>query len=119
MPLDSKGKFRSSTQRAIAADRGMGKDIERKAPPAIAPAPAPESEAGGEEGPAHTIYPHEDGSFHSISADGERTDHPHAGHAAAHFMAQHGEGGPNDGLDLEELGEALKRFFDEQAEESY
>src|ERR1035441_4285710 len=51
------------------------------------------AQEGESEGKGHTIHPHGDGSFHSIGADGEKTEHPTAGHAATHFLAKHGEEG--------------------------
>ena len=138
MPKDNAGKFHNSIQRAMAADKNR-------------PAPKPKASGlghmpamgGGEsEEGGHSIHPHGDGTFHSVSAEGERTEHPTAGHAAAHFLGKHGEEGKHavvshDGFehtshqvesggevegphvhpDAEALGEHLKQFFDEEAHE--
>lgn len=85
MPVDSQGRFHNSTQRMMAADRG-GKSKEP-------PMQEPKGEPGDGGAKSHTIHDHGDGTFHSVSHDGEQTEHPHLGHAAAHFMAKHGEQG--------------------------
>ena len=50
-------------------------------------APSHEHEEGGD----HTeLHPHGDGTYHTV-AGGEKTEHPHIGHAMMH-MAMHHEG---------------------------
>jgi hypothetical protein len=97
-----------------------------------------EHEEGG-----HSIIPHGDGTFHSMSAEGERTEHPTAGHAAVHFLLRHGEEGKHlhahsDGVEhtthqssgeevegphnhdnIEALKDHLGQFFDEEKQEKY
>ena len=45
---------------------------------------APKPEMGGEHeegGAQFQIHDHGDGTFHSITKDGQRTEHPHVGHS--------------------------------------
>jgi hypothetical protein len=87
MPFDKAGKFHLNTQRANASDR-----VKPMSPPPAEPKGKPE--AGGSGSDAHTtLHDHGDGTFHTESHDGERTDHPSIGHAVVHIASRHAEGG--------------------------
>ena len=137
MPKDSRGNFHNNIQRAIGADKHLGAPAGK--PLGAAPQPGGDGEEGG-----HTIVPHGDGTFHSVSPEGERTEHPTAGHAAVHFLLRHGEEGkhahghsdeytehtshhgetggqvegPTEHPDAEALGDHLKSFFSQEAHEN-
>ena len=86
MPLDKRGKFHNSTQRAIFADKGasgMSGLAERDEPKA--------DEVGetSEEGEHSQLHDHGDGTFHTVTADGQNTEHPHLTHALAHLAGHH------------------------------
>lgn len=89
------------------------------------------------------LHPHGDGSYHTITSDGQRTEHPHIGHALMHMAAHHeGDGkhmhvhqdgggghtshhvaedgkvqGPHDHENIEALKDHMGRFLDEEANE--
>ena len=86
MPLDKRGKFHNSTQRAMFADKG-GKGggaslSERNEPKAQEVGETAEAERS-------ELHDHGDGSFHSITPDGQRTEHPDITHALAHLGGHH------------------------------
>lgn len=102
---------------------------------------------GGDGGGGHTqLHDHGDGTYHSVTSDGERTEHPHIGHALAHIGRHHEpEGhhshvmhhggsedghtshhagmsggavsGPHDHANLEALKEHMGNFLDEEENE--
>lgn len=102
--------------------------------------PAPEMKAEGapEAGGHYQIHPHEDGSAHTITPDGEKTEHPHMGHALAHVAGHHspehkhsvmehheddshtshhhdGEtSGPHDHQNLQALKDHMDKFLNEE-----
>lgn len=140
MPTDKAGRFHNNIQRAMASDK-MHIGIPAKESRG-ARAIEKQSEPGASESGGHSIHDNGDGTFHSMSAEGERTEHPTAGHAAAHFLGKHGEEGkhavsshdgfshtshqvetggevqgPHDHESTESLGEHLRQFFDEEANE--
>ena len=107
---------------------------------------APKPEMGGEHeegGAQFQIHDHGDGTFHSITKDGQRTEHPHVGHLAVHVAAHHepdgkhfhahqdGMGehtshqataggepeGPHDHENIEALKEHMGQFLDEEEHE--
>lgn len=109
----------------------------------IAAAPPAEPKAGGAGvGGEHTqLHDHGDGTFHSITGDGVRTEHPHIGHALVHIGHHHAGGmhmhahhdgggitshhaaedgevqGPHQHPDVEALKEHLGKFFGEEQQE--
>jgi len=83
MPTDKAGNFHLNTQRAQAADRMPAK-------PAPAAEPKPNEEKPGAN--ATTLHDHGDGTYHTESAGGERTEHAHIGHALMHLHAKHADG---------------------------
>lgn len=101
-------------------------------------------EHGGEhEGGGHMqIHDHGDGTYHSVSKDGEKTEHPHVGHLAAHVahhhepeaahshVMHHEDGthtshhakdgqvsGPHDHENLEGLKSHMDQFLNEESHE--
>ena len=89
MPKDKSGKYHPNIQLAHAAD-GMA---------AKKPMGGMPSDHGAKEGPMddheqdgdgeHTeLHDHGDGSFHTMM-HGERTEHPHIGHALMHMAHAH------------------------------
>jgi hypothetical protein len=86
MPKDSSGKFHPNIQKAMHADKGMGKGAP-KVESEHESAMDGEHEDGGE---GHMqVHDHGDGSFHTMSKDGEQTEHPHIGHMLMHIAAHH------------------------------
>lgn len=85
MPKDSAGNFHLSSQRASASDR-MGP---KAAPPMEGKEPK-EAPAGEGEN-STTLHDHGDGTFHT-EAKGEKTEHPHIGHALMHMAGKHSTG---------------------------
>lgn len=98
----------------------------------------------GDGGGEHTtLHAHGDGTYHTEGHDGERTEHPHIGHALAHMAAKHepdgkhshvhhedggghvshhsggGEGvsGPHDHENLEALKNHMGKFLNEEENE--
>ena len=140
MPKDKAGKFHLNVQRAMGADRMAGGDGKRPAPPMGAPKPMSEHD-GAEGEPTMTIHRNADGTHHSITAEGERTEHPHPGHLAAHVAHHHmpeavhvhhshdgvehkmhhvghdGEIAAHDPQNLEEAKNSLDQFFSEEGHE--
>ncbi len=55
------------------------------------PAPKEAHGDGGGHG-STTLHDHGDGTFHTEGQDGERTEHPHIGHALVHMGARHAGG---------------------------
>ena len=125
MPLDGKGKFHINSQMASSSDK-----LEGTVP------------AGEGEGKPHELYPHGDGTYHTVSPEGERAEHPHIGHALMHMAAHHEPGakhmhvmsdgmdhtthhveeggevqGPHDHENIEAVKEHLGKFFDEEEHE--
>lgn len=138
MPRDSKGNFHLNIQQAHAADR-MRSPAAAKGSAAVPDAVQAPSE---DTGMAHTtLHDHGDGSFHTESSDGERTEHPAIGHALMHLAAKHSDGkhmhvhhdgleavshhvaedgqveGPHDHANIEALKDHLGKFFDEEENE--
>ena len=92
----------------------------------------------------HTqLHDHGDGTFHSITSDGEKTEHPNIGHALIHIGGHHvaegkhlhvhqgedgehtshqGAGGevegPHEHENIEALKQHLDQFFNEEEHES-
>ena len=90
------------------------------------------------------LFDHGDGTFHTETSGGERTEHPHIGHALVHLGAHHepdgkhfhvhqdgggghtshqaAEGGhaegPHDHENIEALKEHMDQFLNEEAQES-
>ena len=88
-----------------------------------------------------TLHDHGDGTFHTESEDGERTEHPHIGHALMHMAGKHDGGmhhmtssdgmgdmkshstmggevdGPHDYQNIEQAKNALSQFFNEEESE--
>jgi hypothetical protein len=125
MPLDGKGKFHINSQMASSSDK-----LEGTVP------------AGEGEGKPHELHAHGDGTYHTVSPEGERTEHPHLGHALMHMAAHHEPGakhmhvmsdgmdhtthhvenggevqGPHDHENIEAVKEHLGKFFDEEEHE--
>ena len=97
----------------------------------------------GEDGGEHSqLHDHGDGTFHTVTSDGERMEHPHLHHAlvhlaahhdggARHFMVHHdgsnikshehgGEGGAPEAHDhdnIEALKDDMGKFFNEEEHE--
>lgn len=147
MPLDNKGKFHNSIQRAMASNKAQTGVASREARGArviagLGKNGGTEDTASAHQNGGHTIHPNGDGTFYSVSADGERMDHPSAGHAAVHFLSKHGEDGkhmavssdgyehtshhaesgaevqgPHSHDNIEALKEHMNQFFDEEAAE--
>ena len=88
MPLDKGGKFHNSTQRAMFADKGASRGLGGGKPEGEMPKPEPNDEAG-ETGEYSQLHDHGDGSFHSITSDGQRTEHPDITHALAQLGGHH------------------------------
>ena len=141
MPKDSQNRFHNSTQRAMRADKMAGVGAAPKPSPLGGGLKEPEAPGGMGEGGenTHSIVAHGDCTFHSESQDGERVEHPTAGHAAVHFLSRHGEDGkhmavhsdgfshtthqaetggeaegPHDHENLEELKSAMDQFLTEE-----
>ena len=115
----------------MAQERGAERGRERE--------PAGEHEGGG--GEHSELHPHGDGSYHSITPGGERTEHPHIGHALVHLGKHHEQGkhmhvhsdgmehtthhaedggevqGPHSHENIEALKEHLGQFFNEESHE--
>ena len=91
MPTDKSGRFHLNTQRAMASDRMAAPAKKAAAVSSKVDSPAGDREAGGES--STTLHDHGDGTFHTESHDGERTEHPSIGHALVHLAAKHAEGG--------------------------
>jgi hypothetical protein len=97
MPKDSKGNFHNNTQRAMHADKMAGSGPPYKAgkssvdqmTPKTSEDPLADAESVGHT----TLHDHGDGSFHTDSSEGERTEHPTLGHALMHMASQHGADG--------------------------
>jgi len=88
MPTDKFGNYHFNRQRADAAG-GMDKPKEK---PPMAPDKSGKDEPEGD-GSAHTtLHDHGDGTFHTESHDGEKTEHPHIGHALMHMAGKHSVG---------------------------
>ena len=50
------------------------------------PRKEPQAAPAGADGAGHTeLHDHGDGTFHTVTPDGEKTEHPHLGHALAHI----------------------------------
>lgn len=107
------------------------------------PKPKGEEPGGEKESASHTtLHEHGDGTYHTEGHDGERTEHPHIGHALMHMAAKHSEGkhmhvhegedgehtthhvgedgkveGPHDHENIEAVKEHLGKFFDEEEHE--
>ena len=101
---------------------------------------APESEGDGKKS---VLHDHGDGTFHTVTSDGEETNHPSIEHATAHMAAHHepdgkhfhvhqdGAGnhssaqaedgekseGPHDHANMEELKDNMERFLTEEEHE--
>jgi len=99
------------------------------------------SEADG--GEHSKLFDHGDGTFHSVTSDGERTEHPRIGHAVVHLAAHHepegkhfhvhqdgggghtshqaAEGGkaegPHDHENIEALDQHMHQFLQEEEHE--
>jgi hypothetical protein len=119
----------------MASLAGGPKPAKRPIPEA---AKEPEPEGGHSE-----LHDHGDGTFHTITSDGERTEHPHITHATAHLAAHHepegkhlhihqdGAGehhssqaedggkaeGPHDHENLEALKDHMDQFLTEEEHE--
>lgn len=90
----------------------------------------------------HTqLHDHGDGTYHSVTPDGEKTEHPHIGHAMAHIAhhhvpdgahshVHHADGmhtshhakdgaveGPHDHENLEALKQHMGKFLNEEENE--
>ncbi len=127
MPLDGKGKFHINSQQASSRDKLEGT------------VPAGEGQGGGK---PHELHAHGDGTFHTVSPEGERAEHPHLGHAlmtmakhhepeakhmhamsdgvehTTHHVGEDGEvQGPHDHENIEAVKEHLGKFFDEEENE--
>ena len=143
MPVDSRGKHHPNVQRAMGADKIASMP---KSKP-MGGMPAKKNEAPGametEGGGAHTtLHDHGDGTFHTETHDGERTEHPHIGHALVHMGAKHSpmakhthihsEGGshtmhhagedgqaqgPHDAANLDDLKSSMDKFLGEEQNE--
>jgi hypothetical protein len=113
-----------------------------KAPKAPGMDKEPE-EASSAGGGAHSeLHDHGNGSFHTVMADGTKTEHPHLHHALAHMAAHHGPGekhhlahhdgmsmtthhvgedgqvqGPHDHDNAEAMKDNLGKFFNEEESE--
>jgi hypothetical protein len=99
------------------------------------------SRAGSEHSELHD---HGDGTYHTVTPDGNETQHPHMGHALMHLAAHHGGGegkhmhvhqdgmgnhtshhvgedgkvqGPHDHDNLEALKAHMSKFLDEEEQE--
>ena len=71
-------------------------------------APEPEPKMGGEHEeaePHFQIHDHGDGTFHSITKEGDRMEHPHVGHLAIHVAAHHEQSGKHFHVHQNEMGE--------------
>lgn len=129
MPLDGKGKFHLNSQQASSSDKLEGTQ-------------KPQEGQDSGEG-HHELHAHGDGTYHTIAPDGERTEHPHLGHALMHMAKHHEPGakhmhvmsdglehtthhvegggevqGPHDHENIEAVKEHLGKFFDEEEHES-
>lgn len=111
MPTDRAGKFHSNIQRAMGADKAA-----MPAPKAKAAPPAMAASSGDEESdPVHehlkAIHEHlGGGKLHLAHHDGINL--------TSHHVGEEGESaGPHDHPDAEALGEHLKQFFSEEAQE--
>jgi hypothetical protein len=86
MPLDASGKFRHNTQVAMkmsSGDRAKAKDD-------ILSGKHEEPKEDGE----HTqVHDHGDGTFHTVSPEGEEVQHESIGHMHAHLSKMHGAPG--------------------------
>ena len=108
-----------------------------------APKAAPKMDGGEghEDGPHSQLHDHGDGTFHTLTHDGERTEHPHIGHALTHLGAHHAGGmhmhihhdgasmtshhagedgevqGPHSHENIEALKDHLGKFFSEEESE--
>lgn len=51
--------------------------------------PAPQMHEGGESKGHSELHDHGDGTFHTVTADGKQTEHPHIGHAIIHLAKYH------------------------------
>jgi hypothetical protein len=95
----------------------------------------------GEGSKRTTLHDHGDGSYHTETEGGEKTEHPHIGHALMHMAGRHSEGkhvhahqgedgeltshqtsgggaeGPHDHENIEALKEHMGQFLDEEAGE--
>lgn len=141
MVKDKKGNAHPNIQRAMASDRMAGGSPVRAAAKPMGEKDGSGSSPAGEDGePTMTIHSHGDGTHHSVTADGERTEHPHAGHLAAHVahhhmpeakhmvhshdgisehtthhVAEDGETqGPHSHANLEAVKDHLNQFFNEE-----
>lgn len=98
--------------------------------------------AAGESSDGHSeLHPHGDGTYHTV-VDGEKTEHPHIGHALAHLAGHHepdgkhshvqhnddgthtshhhdgaSVSGPHDHKNLEELKGHFDKFLNEEGNE--
>src|ERR1017187_988654 len=92
MPLDKSGKFHNSTQRAMFADRGgapRGLGVGKEKPAFGGEPKVAGNEEAGEGGEHSQLHDHGDGSFHTMTSDGQQTEHPHITHALAHLAGHH------------------------------
>jgi len=136
MPTDSSGKFHLNSQRAMAADKAMKAP---KTPEAKDMKMAAKGDQGNS-GSHMTIHDHGDGSYHTESHEGEKTDHAsihealsHAGakmvggkHMHVHHdgMSMHSghsdDSGQTEGHDhenLDALKSSMDQFLDEEGKE--
>jgi len=146
MVKSKSGKMHPNAQLAMAADRRGGHGMPAPMAPKMEGAGEPKmSDEGGMDGGHMQIHDHGDGSFHTVSKDGEQTEHPHIGHmlmhVAHHHAPEHGhthhmhmaEGGhtshhvgqdgevqgPHDAANLEELKGNMDQFLGEEEHEGH
>ena len=72
-----------------SADKPMGREM---------------PEGGEPEGGHHELHAHGDGTFHTVSPEGEKTEHPHIGHALMHMAMHHEPDGAHSHVHHQEDG---------------
>src|ERR1700676_1684351 len=69
------------------------------------PRKEPQAAPAGADGAGHTeLHDHGDGTFHTVTPDGEKTEHPHLGHALAHIAHHHMPDGAHSHVHHQEEG---------------
>jgi hypothetical protein len=88
------GRMHPNVQRAMAADKMPPMKAKPMAGPPKMGGGAPEAPAMETEGDGGhtTLHDHGDGTFHTETHDGQRTEHPHIGHALMHMHGLHSDG---------------------------
>lgn len=83
--------YQMNPQRRKASEEFGKKPPEPKPMGEKTPKPEGEKEPM-ESGNSTTLHDHGDGTFHTEGSDGEKTEHPHIGHALVHMGAKHAGG---------------------------